>query len=663
MRDAPSPDLQTLILADLEKRKKRPVGGPNRGIRCPACDDKSGSASFHVEKWAWNCKECGARGGYLEYCRHAEISIPSRGNGSNGSTYAPPPDDGPPDDGAPPPEYVGPPTAEASPQTGGKPKPPRLYKGLKGKKEVARYQYQPPDGPTRFKIRFEPGDNGKSKTFRWLIQSDTDGKLYWPSYEIPGNPNCLYDESQGLDGALHEGLEIHLTEGEKGAQALLALGLAATCAPETGWTAELSAQLEQADVVVHPDSDSSGREQAERATAELAKVAARVRVADPVELAKSSGIELQQKGAVDDWADRRQADGATGEEIAAELQAFVDGLAEWTDAEPDAEPDAPVDWNSIDPIPEPEFQLIEIEPREAVLELTPTSALKAGDLVAIVAQRGSGKTQIAQALAVGLGSGQPFFGYQVPRPVTVLRVDGEMLSDEIIERQLIYRPQVDANRLDSHLLSKRHIQATQKVTLPPLDEKEGQELVWAKVEKIGAKVLILDNVGSLTGIDENDQTSWHSFVEWLGWVRAQGVTVFVIHQLGKSPDRGSRGHSKFEDAPSAVAQLTAPKGHVSSEGCRFVLTWTKARNMHGVSPIECTLGPTPDGRQGSNGKPLVDWTVRPAKLSGEDLTNQIVAAHRNDPRATLRDLADRLKVSHSTISRNLDKAREMGLID
>ena len=145
--------------------------------------------------------------------------------------------------------------------------------------------------------------------------------------------------------AIAEGRIIACAEGEKDADNLWGIGIAATCnahgASEPGkrakWTKTHSEQLAGADIVVLNDNDAAGYEHAD-ATAKLSLgIARRVRRLD---LAKH-WPEIPKGGDVSDWL----AAGHTSEELAALIEAAPDyasppgeqppasGQADGTDAE------------------------------------------------------------------------------------------------------------------------------------------------------------------------------------------------------------------------------------------------------------------------------------------------------------------------------------------
>ncbi|MEI6560260.1 MAG: VapE domain-containing protein [Rhodospirillaceae bacterium] len=98
-----------------------------------------------------------------------------------------------------------------------------------------------------------------------------------------------------LVAAVGAGQLVTVVEGEKDADNLTRLGLVATCnaAGAGKWRPEFAGYFRGADVVIFPDADQPGRDHAAMVAANLASVAARVRV---VELP-----ELPPKGDVSDW--------------------------------------------------------------------------------------------------------------------------------------------------------------------------------------------------------------------------------------------------------------------------------------------------------------------------------------------------------------------------
>lgn len=620
----PTGEIQTLIdsaLRELGAKRSVTGGGGNIAIRCPNPDhkdkgrDKSPSASFHPGKWVWACGKCGG-GGWRHFCQAVGIELPTNGQPA---THPRPVD---------------------SSNRKAKSNLPKL-------RRVAAYNYKTDAGHWR-KIRREGIDaaGDRVKNFFWLAVVDGRG-IPLAKSDLTGCPPTLY-QLDALAQAIHEdGAPVFIVEGEKAVDAIAELGLVATTNPEgagpSKWQPHHTELLEGARVVVVGDLDDVGQEHAAEIAASIRPVAASCKVIDLAKLAQLHGLTLPAKSGLDDLVELRARAGATDDEIAAEISAHVEGLTEY----------ALPGWPGVSPILYRDFVRLDIPQREVVLQMTGKTAIRAGDLVLFESQRGVGKSWLSLGLGVSTGSGQRLFGYQVPKPFPTLHIDGEMLPDEIIERQNIYQPHRKAP-IDPQtgLISKRYIQGFHGLSLPPLNEAEGQALAWNWMQEFGAKVLILDNVSALCSHDENKGHEWHPFNEWLGWVRAHGVTIFVFHHLGKDAGRGGRGSSKLEDAPCAVAQLTTPKGHIPSKGCSFDLTWTKARNLHGVGVINCALQSTEDGSD------IVDWTIADTCPSGEALHERVIQAYLDNQDMTQIELAKELGLAKSTISKHLKRAEE-----
>ena len=80
-----------------------------------------------------------------------------------------------------------------------------------------------------------------------------------------------------------------------------------------------------------------------------------------------------------------------------------------------------------------------------------------------------------------------------------------------------------------------------------------QEEISRIIKEKGVKLLILDNLSTLTTIDELDAASWGIIQSWLISLRKSGVAVLIIHHSGKRG--GERGISKREDILDLVINL------------------------------------------------------------------------------------------------------------
>jgi hypothetical protein len=147
------------------------------------------------------------------------------------------------------------------------------------RRELQSHIYRDKDGVVRFrKVRNLPGRQPRF----WLEQPD--GRGGWRKGTKDVNTGILYRADE-VAKAIADGRVICCVEGEKDADNLWAIGIAATCnahgASEPGkrpkWTKTHSEQLAGADVVVFNDNDPAGYEHAD-ATCKLSLgVAKRVR--------------------------------------------------------------------------------------------------------------------------------------------------------------------------------------------------------------------------------------------------------------------------------------------------------------------------------------------------------------------------------------------------
>jgi len=147
------------------------------------------------------------------------------------------------------------------------------------------YDYHDESGVALYQaVRMEPKD------FRQRHKG-ADGKWIW---NLDGVRRVPYRLPQTLQGVA-EGHLIYLVEGEKDANALVSLGLHATCnsGGAEKWWDECTEALRGADVVMLPDNDKAGRGHVALVSKHLKGIAKSVRV---LELPK-----LPEKGDVSDW--------------------------------------------------------------------------------------------------------------------------------------------------------------------------------------------------------------------------------------------------------------------------------------------------------------------------------------------------------------------------
>lgn len=244
----------TAIARALAGRQARPEGREVRFL-CPAHQDRHPSARWNPEKQTWFCDACKGGGGWRDLAQRLGLEVRAAA-------------------GEPPPGEV-----------------------------EAVYDYRDPSGRLVFQVLRKRG-----KTFA-CRQPLPGGGWVW---SLAGVERVLYRLPETL-AAARGGAVVFVVEGEKDADRLAALGLAATTnAGGAGkWRAAYSAALRSTRVVIVPDRDVAGSRHAETVRASLQGVAAEVRV-----LALEG---LPEKGDVSDWIAGRERDGRGPGEIRREL--------------------------------------------------------------------------------------------------------------------------------------------------------------------------------------------------------------------------------------------------------------------------------------------------------------------------------------------------------
>ena len=150
----------------------------------------------------------------------------------------------------------------------------------------AVYQYRDEAGELIFEtVRF-PGKKIKQR------HVGPDGEMVWG---LPKSVRRVLYRLPELIAAVAQGRTIYITEGEKDADALVALGLAATCNPLGAgkWRDEFANYLVGANVIIFADRDESGRNHAYRIKDSLT--------------GKAAGIWLQQAKVGKDVSDHLAA--------------------------------------------------------------------------------------------------------------------------------------------------------------------------------------------------------------------------------------------------------------------------------------------------------------------------------------------------------------------
>lgn len=208
----------------------------------------------------------------------------------------------------------------------------------------------------------------------------------------------------------------------------------------------------------------------------------------------------------------------------------------------------------------------------------------------LYATRGLGKTYFCMAVALAIANGTSMLEWRAPSPAKVLYVDGEVGGSEM---------QLRLNQLSNGLPLKYdnlYIISTPDVVCRGMNAPSLTSGLWQKtivdwlMEHKDVKLIIFDNVSTLfDGVDENSKEEWDGPNRFMKTLRSLGFSTILVHHAGKDADNGPRGTSSREDAVNMSMRLSKIAGHKEEDGCRFKLTWTKSRSIHGDAIMPRTL--------------------------------------------------------------------------
>jgi hypothetical protein len=280
LQSEPPPDAARNLKKAVLARSGRWEGEEIR-FRCPhprlhRNEDANPSARYNPDRFVWYCDACGKGGGWKELCDVMSVSLSS----------------------------------------GQRPR----------SRPTAYYVYLGEDGkPLRRKVRWEPGFDGRPKSFTWeKLGSGED----WTTCTGGGNPGVLY-HSEELPAAREAGTTVWVVEGEKDADAAKDLGLLAVTNPEgagpvkgkarrkgkTKWKQEYSQQLRGLPVVVLPDKDSPGRAHGRAVARSLHRVAPSVRLLE---------LPGERVNDLSNWLAAERDAGRSDEEIRGRLEELME---------------------------------------------------------------------------------------------------------------------------------------------------------------------------------------------------------------------------------------------------------------------------------------------------------------------------------------------------
>ena len=159
---------------------------------------------------------------------------------------------------------------------------------------------------------------------------------------------------------------------------------------------------------------------------------------------------------------------------------------------------------------------------------------------------GSGKTMFCMGITDALTKGEKFGPWEnkAGSPIKCLYFDGEMHPHDFRERLI----QMETNE-NFHLYSAGgHYIEQNFFSRGNLTQRKYREALAIGIMENEFKFVVIDNLASLApGINENVKADYDPINQWLLSLRHVGITVFLVHNLGKGGEQ--RGTSAREDNP------------------------------------------------------------------------------------------------------------------
>ena len=222
--------------------------------------------------------------------------------------------------------------------------------------------------------------------------------------------------------------------------------------------------------------------------------------------------------------------------------------------------------------------------------------LKEGSINLISGWRGTGKTFLAVSILDAVSRGIKFGPWKCEKQASTLFLDGEMAAQDIIERSNYLNLGVEGQPF--YVYSDAYANQLGFPRANLVDDRWRQQMKDFLLNT-GIKLWVVDNLASLaSGLDENAKQEWDPINQWLLELRFAGVSTIMMHHTNKNG--GQRGTSAREDNIDTSILLKRPGDYSPDEGCRFILSFSKARvggaDLNLISDLEFKLSPDDRGQ-------------------------------------------------------------------
>jgi len=400
-------------------------------------------------------------------------------------------------------------------------------KGACSGKEIAwTYNYTDETGNLLSQVvRFEPKD------FR---QRRPDGKDGW-HWNMKGVRRVPYRLPELLEAVALKHL-IFIAEGEKAVDALVELGVNATCSPGGvgKWRDGYSACLADADVVILPDNDEPGERHCEAVARSLAGIAARVRV---LRLP-----DLPTKGDAYDWVHA----GGTAEQL---RQLVEKAAVPWRSDDAGLSADRPKGSCLISRC------AADIEPER--VEWIWHGRLARGKTTLIAGEPGTGKSQLSVSVvaAITTGGEWPCDEGRAPLGSVIILSAEDGAADTIVPR--LHAAEADLKGV--HIVSA--VSNENDRGHRGFDLKADLHLLEEKIAQIGdVALVVIDPISSYMGkVDSHKNADVRGVLEPIAEMadRTRVSVLTVTHFSKPNGGAATKAHHKFIGSIAFVAAARA----------------------------------------------------------------------------------------------------------
>lgn len=275
---------------------------------------------------------------------------------------------------------------------------------------------------------------------------------------------------------------------------------------------------------------------------------------------------------------------------------------------------------------------------------------------------GRGKSLICQDVAVGFTVRGRVFGRDVGLQ-PVVYVDHENSMTDIRDRI----GAMGLSSADRDALRER-FHYSLLGDWPPLNTREGGDALIAEVQRLGARLVVLDTNSKLIAGEENSNDVWQGLhLHTTKRLKRLGVAVLQLDHSGKDEDKGVRGGSAKTNNVDVVWKLWAAPGdkpHVRT------LTCEKDRpsaygGVDSVVSLDVAYNPL-EHRLSTGPMPAAVAKAVEADNRVEAIVDALDALgvdprwNRDKVRALLRESAPELKASNADLSEAIKRRRPRG---